>query len=144
MAASAGIGDLRTALLVVLVFAVLGPPVGALAFGVMVAAAAPFFAPDDGLGLLVLYGVVLLLPVAWMVGGLQAVLTGAATALWSWRHGAVPLRIPLIAACVLAAISVARSGETLDVAVLLFAAHPVAAAASWLVCARLLGWPARF
>ena len=123
------------ALLVFLIYVFMGPPVGALSFGVLLTAVSAFTEP--GIGLTFIYASIILLPLAYAVGGVQAAVVGAAAALSTWRHGSVAPWLPLGVALVTAGFHVARAHEDWLTSGILVAVHLAAAFGCWLIVRRL-------
>lgn len=133
---------------IVAVFVVIGPPVGALAVTLLLAAlslgsghAADGWA-DQGRFVVgaMLLGLVFGIPISYIVGAVPAALTGLATAAWDANKGRVPFYVPLGAALVLGVLAAGRLGRlvsagdgerTAQIAVLL--AHLAAACLCLLV-----------
>lgn len=125
---------LSRAIAVFLIYLLAGPLFGALAFGVLITIATAFLEP--GLGLTMLYASIMLFPLAYLVGGIQAAAVGAAAALATWRQGAAPLWLPLGVALVAAGFHVARIHENAIDSLILIAVHLISAAICWLVTRR--------
>ncbi|MCO5145245.1 MAG: hypothetical protein M9895_03585 [Aquamicrobium sp.] len=126
---------LSRAIAVFLIYLFAGPLFGALTFGILITIAMAFSQP--GLGLTMLYASILLFPIAYLVGGIQAAAVGAAAALATWRRGAAPLWLPLGVALVAAGFHVARVHENASDSLILVAVHVVSASACWLAARRI-------
>jgi hypothetical protein len=135
---------MREPLLVAIFFVLLGPPLGAILFGVIATIAAPFTDAGGGIGLLPLYAVLLALPLSWVTGFVPAAFVGLFTALWLWRRGPVPARIPVLTAATIAIVGNTASAETTGLWLLLLTVHLLTAALLWLAAARICSWPVRF
>ena len=133
----------RDALVTVAIFAVIGPAIGAVALGVFLALASPLLGEAEALGSAYLRAAIVLLPMAYVAGGVQAVATGTATAAWALQSMRPPIwQVPFFAAGIAGMVYVVLIGAG-TVALLPFAivaAHVVAGLACWKVCAYLLGW----
>lgn len=104
---------------IVAVFVVIGPPVGALAVTLLLAAlslgsghAADGWA-DQGRFVVgaMLLGLVFGIPISYIVGAVPAALIGLATAAWDANKGRVPFYVPLGAALVLGVLAAGRLGR---------------------------------
>jgi hypothetical protein len=127
------------ALVVLLAFAIAGPPIGGVLMAVAIATVAPLAAPGAGIGPGDIWWLAgLAVPYSYLVGGLQALGVGLACAAWILLRGGLPFAVPLAAALIAGAMHVARSGEDPTVSVLLLAAHVMAAATCWSIASRLL------
>lgn len=125
------------ALGIVATFVLVGPPVGALIVTL-------FTLIEGGdIGLLFVYGTLAFLPLAYLVGGMQAAAVGLATAAFAWRWGSAPAAVPAVAALVVGAFAASRNHEQWDVAATLIAVHVLAALASRALLRLAPGWPAR-
>lgn len=142
---------------IVAVFVVFGPPVGALAVTLLLAALglSSGFAADGwldqgrfALGVMLL-GLVFGLPISYLVGAAPAVLVGLTTAAWDARRGSISLHVALGAALalgVLAAlqpaslISASEGERVAQVAIPL--AHLAAAGLCWRLARAIFGRPA--
>lgn len=121
------------ALAIVAIFVVVGPPVGALSFSLLGGAGALLTGQTPSTAGMIFYGGLLSIVLAWFVGGIQAALAGAATALFAFFTGRVSILIAMAAGFVCGLVYI--YGEDLDVAfsVLLLCVHVV----SSLVCALI-------
>lgn len=142
---------------IVALFAVLGPPVGGLVVSALLASltASSDLAVDGGTerarlfsGMMML-GVVFGLPLSYIVGGVSALLIGAATAAWDARKGTISPYVALGCALVLGGLAALRQGDPAwasegeriaQLAMLL--AHLAAAGLCWLVARTIFGRPA--
>lgn len=121
--------------LVFLVFLLLGPPIGALAYGLLLTVVTVF--TDPGMGLTIIVAALAFLPLAYLIGGLQAAFTGLVSANAVWRTGRLSPWPPLAAALMAAGFHVARAHEDTAISAILVAVHLAAAGACWLVARRL-------
>lgn len=141
---------------IVAVFLVIGPPVGALAVTLLLAAlglgsgqGAGGWADQGRLVVgAILLGLVFGIPISYIVGAVPAAMIGLATAAWDARKGRVPFHVPLGAALVLGVLAAGRlnhlvlsaGGErAAQVAVLL--AHLAAACLCWLMARAIFAKP---
>jgi hypothetical protein len=101
---------------IVAVFALLGPPVGALVFmllllGVSLASAVQ---GETGTGRMMagtmLLGIVFALPLSYLVGGLSALVMGIFAAVWDAGNRRISLRLCLGVGLVLGALAASRPG----------------------------------
>jgi len=131
---------LPQALGIVVLFVFVGPPAGALVFALIVT----LFTMIDGddIGLLFVYGTLAYLPLAYLVGGMQAAAVGLATAAFAWRKGSAPAAVPAVAALVVGAFAASRNHEQWDMTAVLIAVHVAAALACWALLRLALGRPA--
>src|SRR5690606_18673814 len=133
---------------IVAVFVGIGPPVGALAVTLLLAALGLGSGQGAGAwadqGRLVagamLLGLVFGIPLSYIVGAVPAAMIGLATAAWDANKGRVPFYVPLGAALVLGVLAAGRLGRLVSsadgeraaqIAVLL--AHLAATCLCWLV-----------
>lgn len=131
---------------VVAVFALIGPLVGALVFGVLVGivtfvedAGAGFASVSTGAGIFL--AAVAFYPLAYLVGGVQALFVGLVTAVAAWRSsGDVPWWIPLTAALAAGGLVASRNHESWAMTAILLAVHILPALACWALLRRALGW----
>ena len=130
---------LSYALVVVAVFALVGPAISALVFGLLFTVVAAFTEP--GIGLMFVYASIIFLPLAYLIGGLQAAFAGAVTALVVWRQGSAPFWVPLAAALLAAAFVVARAHEDWVDSAIMIAVHALSALACWALLRGLLAPP---
>lgn len=135
---------MREPLLVALFFMLLGPPLGAILFGMLSTVAAPFSDVGRDLGMLPLYAVLLALPLSWFAGFVPAAFVAFFTALWLWRKGPPPARVPILTAAIIATIGDTASAEATGLWLLLILVHILFAALLWLAAARIWSWPVRF
>lgn len=131
---------------VFLVFALLGPIFGGLLFGILLSALAALEDPDLPTALPLL-GVLILMPLSYMVGGIQALVAGG-VAVWAGRRaGRLSWLPPLGAATAMGALVGARSyadgNEGAAAAALLLVTHIGSAALCLGLCRLMLGRPAR-
>ena len=119
------------ALYAFLIFLFVGPLFGALAFGLLVTAAS--LVTDPNIGLSALYASIVFAPLAYLIGGLQAGVAGAATGAAILRWGYAPRWASLGAALVAGALYVSRAHEEWSVSAILIAVHLLAALACWLI-----------
>ena len=117
------------ALVVFAVFVLVGPPVGALVFGLIFTAVAALTEP--GIGLMFVYASIIFMPLAYLIGGLQAAFAGAVTALVVWRRGYAPFWVPLAAALLGAIVTVSRNHEDWVDSAIMIAVHVLSALACW-------------
>lgn len=130
---------LPQALGIVATFVLVGPPVGALVFALIVTLFTMI--EGDDIGMLFVYGALAFLPLAWLVGGLQAAAVGLATAAFAWRRGSAPAAVPAVAALVVGAFAASRNHEQWDVTAVLVAVHVLAALACWALLRLAPGRP---
>lgn len=137
---------------IVAVFALLGPPFGALAFMLLLLGVSLVSGGqgDTGIARLIagtlLLGVVFALPLSYLVGGLPALVLGLCAALWDAGNREISVRFCLCVGLVLGALAVSRSaslsgasgGEGFAVIALLLA-HLVGAGACGAVARSLFG-----
>ena len=121
--------SLSQALVVFALFLLVGPLAGAFFFALLVTLVSAI--EGEGLGLLFLYGTLAFLPLAYLVGGLQAAFVGLATALFGWFKGAPPAWVPVAAALAAGGLVAARSHEQWDLTAALVAVHVLAAFVCW-------------
>lgn len=129
---------LAQALAIVVIFVLIGPLVGALAFAVLLTLVTAL--DDPGVGLLFVYATLAFLPLAYLIGGAQAAATGIVTAVFAWRRGSAPLWVPLSAALVTGIVFASREHENWSDTAILLAVHLLSALACWLVARAALGW----
>lgn len=122
---------LSRALYAFLIFLLVGPMAGALAFGLLVTAVTLATEPD--IGLTFLYAAIVFAPLAYLTGGVQAAFTGAVAGAAILRQGRAPLWIVLGAALVAGAFHAARAHEDWWMTAIMLAVHLVAALACWFV-----------
>ncbi len=134
---------MREPFLVALFFVLVGPPLGAILFGILSTIAAPFSDAGGDLGLLPLYGVLLALPLSWITGFMPAAFVALFTALWLWRKGPVPARVPVLTAAIIAIVGDTAAAETTGIWLLLTIVHVLTATMLWLAAARIWTWPVR-
>jgi len=142
---------------IVAVFVGIGPPVGALAVTLLLAALGLGSGQGAGAwadqGRLVagamLLGLVFGIPLSYIVGAVPAAMIGLATAAWDANKGRVPVHVPLGAALALGVLAAGRldhlapstDGErAAQIAILL--AHLAAAGLCWLLARAIFGRPA--
>lgn len=142
---------------IVAVFVALGPPVGALAVMLLLAALGlgSGLAADGWLDQgrfavgVMLLGLVFGLPISYIVGGVPAALVGLAIAAWDARTGSISLYVALGTALVLGVLAASRAsglvsaseGErAAQIAILL--AHLAAAGLCWFLARAIFGRPA--
>lgn len=126
------------AVAVVAIFVLVGPLVGALAFAVLITLLAAL--EGDGVGLLFVYATLAFLPLAYLVGGAQAAVTGLVTAAFAWREGHAPAWVPLAAALAAGAVLASRDHEEWILSAVLIAVHLLSALACWLLARGALDW----
>ena len=131
---------LSQALTIVTIFVLVGPVVGALVFGVLVTVFA--FADAPEIGIAFVYLAIAFFPLAYLVGGAQALFAGIVTASVAGRRGSAPLSVPLGAALAAGALVASRSHERWDATAILLAVHLLSAWVCWLLLRRALGWAA--
>ena len=118
-------------------FVLAGPAIGAVTFGILATVATYFVEPD--VGLTFLFASLIFMPLAYVIGGIQAVFVGTLTAIAIWRTGRAPLWLPVAAAAVSATFHIARAHEDVGVSAILLAVHVIAAACCWLILRAALG-----
>lgn len=129
------------ALAVVALFALVGPLAGVLVFTLLVTLLTMI--DGDDIGLLFVYGALAFLPLAYLVGGMQAAAVGLVTAAFAWRRGSAPAAVPVVAALVIGALVASRDHEHWGVTAVLVAVHGLAALACWALARLAFGWPAK-
>lgn len=117
------------ALIVFAVFVLVGPPVGALVFGLLFTAVTALTEP--GIGMMFVYASIIFMPLAYLIGGFQAAFAGAVTALVVWRRGYAPFWVPLAAALLAAIVTVSRDHEDLVSTAIMIAVHVLSALVCW-------------
>jgi hypothetical protein len=127
------------ALAIFLIFVVLFPLLAGAIFGVLIAAWTAVAHPEANEGLLTLLGALMLLPVAYITVGLQALAVGAIAAGMAIWRGRLEWWPALVAAAVLGAIQASRPAEDLATLVMMTAAQVAAAAVCLLVCRLMIG-----
>ena len=124
-------GSIGFILRIVLLFLVAGPPVGALAFSFLGAAAAWLTVQPAGTAGMAFYGGILAVVISWAIGGLQAASAGLIVALAALIAGRYRLRAAagagLATGFAFLLVHLADEGEGLAFSLLVVAVHVVAA-----------------
>jgi len=121
------------------VFAVAGPVIGTLIFVVLMMAASAVGAIPAELAPLVGYGALILLPLTFVIGGVQAVGSGLAVALWmAARRRDTPWWLPAGVAAAGSGFYLGRTDFALGEQAIVLAVHVLAAVACWGIAMRLL------
>lgn len=120
---------------IVALFIAVGPPVGALAFSVIGGVGAWLTGQPPGTAGMIFYGGILGVVLSWFVGGVQAGISGLATALFDVATGRLSILAAMTAglACGIAYVLLEGDDLGLGFTLLLLAVHVVAAG----VCAVL-------
>lgn len=132
---------LPQAVAVVAIFVLAGPLAGALAFAVLMTLLTML--EGDNAGMLFVYAALAFLPLAYLIGGAQAAVTGLVTAAFAWRNGSAPAWVPLAAALAAGAVGASRSHEDWQATAILLAVHLLSALFCWLLARSALGWNGR-
>jgi len=122
---------------IVAVFALLGPPIGTVLFALLVLAAGTAGLFPEGTGYILSYGALLLLPLSYMIAGLQALVTGLVTALWIFRRTSAPWFVPVGAALLAGIVDALKSEPDLSMQAVLLAVHAGTALICWLIARQL-------
>ena len=125
-------------LFVVLIFTLLGPLLGGILYGALMALLSMLENPDTSINFITL--ILAFLPLTYVIGGAQAFITGMITAIKVWRHGSAPLWVPILAAIICAIVIQGHAFETPGRTVVFIGIHMSAAALCWLVLRYALSW----
>lgn len=125
-------------LFVVLIFILLGPLLGAMLYALLMTLISVLENPDSSMNFIMTS--LAFLPVAYFIGGAQALVVGIITAIRVWRHGSTPLWVPVLTAFIAAIIIQGRAFESSMQAFVSVSIHISAAALCWLVPRYALGW----
>jgi hypothetical protein len=141
---------------IIAVFVVFGPPVGALAVTLLLAAlglssglAAEGWLDQGRFAVgVMLLGLVFGLPISYIVGAVPAALVGLATAAWDARTGSISLYVALGAALALGVLAALRPASLISASegesaaqVAIPLAHLSAAGLCWLLARTIFGRP---
>lgn len=118
---------------IVILFVVIGPPIGAMAFSIIGATGALATGQPPGTAGMIFYGGLLGIALSWFVGGLQALASGIAMAAYAAARRRLSLLIPTVAGAMTGIIYQFEEGPAGAFGLLLIATHAVAA----LACAVL-------
>lgn len=118
---------------IVVLFVALGPPIGALAFGVLGAAGAVLTGQPEGTAGMFLYSGLLGIIFSWWVGGLQALVAGLAMAVFAGVTKRMSLAAPTVAGLVAGLPFRIEERATEDFTILLILTHAIAALACGLL-----------
>lgn len=129
---------LPQAVAVVAIFVLAGPLVGALVFALLITLLSVL--EGDSASMLFVYAAFAFLPLAYLIGGAQAAVTGVVTAAYAWRRGRAPAWVPLAGALAAGAILASRDHEDWTATAILIAVHVLSALACWLLARAVLGW----
>lgn len=129
-----------SALAIFLIVVLLGPIFGAVVFGLLLGLHLALTEPGLPSGLPVL-GSIIFIPLAYIVGGLQALATGVVASLSSLRAGRLSWLPALAVAAIAGAIHASREhvADDWSFTVILFLANVLAAALCLTVCRLMLG-----
>lgn len=118
---------------IVALFTALGPPIGALAFGLLGAAGAVLTGAPDGAAGMFLYGGLLGIVFSWWVGGLQALAAGLAMAAFAAVTRRMSLAPPVIVGLLAGIPFAIGERASVDFALLLILTHAIPALACGLL-----------
>ncbi len=122
---------------IVALFGLVGPPLGALLFAAI--SILGQFAIPDSMGPLLFYGSLMLLPLSYLIGGLQALASGVAMALWvGVRKIPSPWWVPVSVGIAGGLFYSLESEIDLAVNAIIVIVHGLTAFLCWLFTRRLL------
>jgi hypothetical protein len=124
----------RRVVAILLVFLVFGPALGTVAIGMLGTLSLPFLPAQLPRGFSAVLAVALMLPVSYMAGGVQALISGAVTAL-ALKRGRSPW-LPVLVVAALSAVGFVFYGGIFDESAPAFiVAHVISATACLGICA---------
>lgn len=122
---------------ILLVFVLMGPLLGALVFGLV--ATLWLAVVEADLALMILPATLMFFPLSYLIGGFQALVTGIAAAVAAWRTGRLVWWPPLCVALAAGIVYMSRSHEDVAMSGLLLASHVGAAAGCLLILQQMFG-----
>lgn len=127
---------------IVVLFLLAGPPIGSLAFSLLGAVAASIGNQPPGTPGLIFYSGILSIVLSWFVGGIQAMLSGAAMALFEAVTGRLSVLVAMAAALVCGLVLVSEDIPMTGFSGLVLAVHLVSAAICGLIAKAVFARPA--
>lgn len=126
-------------LLVVLVFGLCGPAIGTVIFGILAVVASSVGFMPERVGALLFFGGLALFPLAYVIGGLQALLCGLSMGLWiAVRRRPSPWWVPGGVGLVAGLLFAGEADSDAVFQAIIVAVHAFSGIACWIVARWLL------